>query len=435
MIKLNDSELKLQLDKVLNDLAQINGIDGSLIVDGNGEVLSHYLLHKVDIELFGPMAHVITSSSKRLINFANNGEIERVLVESKYGKALFLHLGNVHFIVLMKNKANVGMVMISSKKASQKIMDLTHDLTPIDLEEQVAEPAAEIEIEQTGESSTEMESNELSSEPSVEAGTSEPSAEVEATEISGEQSEAETSEPSGEQTAEVEAKVSKSSMEETPEIILESEEQQIEAESSKEAEFQTESESELIKETKIEEKPELTIELPTEEKPKPVIPVIRPPISFPKLAKVVEVPEDENERADLILKIYESILLAMSIGASKIMGVAPARGLTRKFLPTEECKKLLNGVDVKNNSTIDFDKIRENAEKIPASEREESLKDNFGKIVTIVTENYGKVMGYAAFRGMVRPEFKIINESYGSVIEEMGIKDKLHPELLDLFQN
>jgi hypothetical protein len=42
-------------------------------------------------------------------------------------------------------------------------------------------------------------------------------------------------------------------------------------------------------------------------------------------------------------------------------------------------------------------------------------------------------MGYSAFRGMVRPEFKIIKESYGIVIDELKIKDKIHPELIDLF--
>ncbi|HTX61016.1 MAG TPA: hypothetical protein VMC48_01800, partial [Methanobacterium sp.] len=163
------------------------------------------------------------------------------------------------------------------------------------------------------------------------------------------------------------------------------------------------------------------------------IPVIKPPISFPKLKKVTEIPEDEEERLDLLLKIYESIFLAMSIGASKIMGVAPARGLTRKFLPVEDCRKLLDGVDVKNNSTIDFVKIKENAEKIPLSEREQSFKENFSKIITIIIENYGKVMGYSAFRAMIRPEFKIINESYGHLLDELGIKDQLHPELRDFF--
>lgn len=123
----------------------------------------------------------------------------------------------------------------------------------------------------------------------------------------------------------------------------------------------------------------------------------------------------------------------MSIGASKIMGVAPARGLTSKFLPVEDCRKLLDGVDVKSNSTIDFNKIKENAEKIPLDEREQSFKENFGKIINIITENYGKVMGYAAFRAMIRPEFKIINESYGHLLDNLGIKEQLHPELRDFF--
>ena len=85
--------LKPSLDEITGDLAKINGVEGSLIADGNGEVLSHHIRQDADLDLFGPMAHVITSSSKRLTNFANQGEIERVLVESKKGKALFLHLG------------------------------------------------------------------------------------------------------------------------------------------------------------------------------------------------------------------------------------------------------------------------------------------------------------------------------------------------------
>ncbi len=36
------------------------------------------------------MANVITSSSKRLISSSNQGKIQRVLVESENGKALFL---------------------------------------------------------------------------------------------------------------------------------------------------------------------------------------------------------------------------------------------------------------------------------------------------------------------------------------------------------
>ncbi len=511
-----NSELKIQLDKIVNDLAKTDGIDGSLIVDGNGEVLSHHLLHDVDIELFGPMANVITSSSERLINFANHGDIERVLVESKKGKALFLHLGNVHFIVLMKNKANVGMIMISSKRASEEIIDLTKDLTPIQLEEQIAESEPEETPEPIEEEITEPEetpepieeeitepvkADEISSispvELPIEKETPESSTtseeqieplnaeETDASQddivsleepkdtditetpdeiLSVEPSDADvmkegfgipslTKKPKPEETPT--ETITETTTQETPtETITETTTQETPTETITETTTQ-ETPTETITETTTQETPTETItetttqETPTEtitetttqetpaepkeETREASIPVIKPPIAFPKLKKVTEIPEDEALRVDLILKIYESIFLAMSIGASKIMGVAPARGLTRKFLPVEDCRKLLDGVDVKSNSTIDFNKIKENAEKIPLTEREQSFKENFGKIINIITENYGKVMGYAAFRAMIRPEFKTINESYGHLLDELGIKEQLHPELRDFF--
>ncbi|MEN6592687.1 MAG: roadblock/LC7 domain-containing protein [Methanobacterium sp.] len=375
-----DSDLKIELDKITSELTKTDGVDGSLIVDVNGEVLSHHLVQGLDIELFGPMSNVITGSSNRLIDVSNHGKIERVLVESEKGKALFLHLGNVRFIVLMENKANVGMVMISSKRAAQEILELTKDLTMVQLEEQVVdEEVSESEpIEKPVEATAEETVKPIKETVPEEAVTA-PSAEELITEpVTGEI----TSEP-------------------VPE------------------------EAEIISEEP---------EAPAEKEPEVSIPIIKPPIAFPKLVKVTEIPEDEEARVDLLLKIYESIFLAMSIGASKIMGVAPARGLTRKFLPVEDCKILLDGVDVKNNSAIDFVKIRENAEKIPLSDREQIFKESFGKIVTIITENYGKVMGYAAFKGMVRSEFKNIMESYGSAIEKLKIKEQLHPELLDLLE-
>ena len=59
---------------------------------------------------------------------------------------------------------------------------------------------------------------------------------------------------------------------------------------------------------------------------------------------------------------------------------------------------------------------------------------DFTKIIEVITENYGKVMGYGAFRGMVRPEFRIITDSYGPVMHELGITEKIHPEMADLLK-
>lgn len=396
---MKDNNLKVELERIVNDLGKVDGVEGSLIVDGKGDILSHRILQDVDIGLFGPMTHVITSSSKRLLNSSNQGEIQRILVESEHGKALFLHLGNVQFIVLMKNRANVGLIMVSSKKAAEKIMDLTKDLETFVAEEKgkVIEPE-EVSVEVVKEP-VELITNEMETEK------------IKLDEVSKPELESEVNiEPitSSETEEKIDTKldVSEISVVETDPVRVE------------------ESSEDYDAKEKID----------TYVKPEKSIPVIKPPIAFPEIKKVVEIPEKIEERADLILDIYEAIFRAMSIGASKIMGVAPARGLTQRFLPLENCKKLLDGVNVKSNSTIDFNRIRENAAKIPLEERESQFTEDFTKIIDVVTENYGKVMGYGAFRGMVRPEFKIITNSYGPVMHKLGITEKMHPEMAELFE-
>ncbi len=396
---MKDNNLKVELERIVNDLGKVDGVEGSLIVDGKGDILSHRILQDVDIGLFGPMTHVITSSSKRLLNSSNQGEIQRILVESEHGKALFLHLGNVQFIVLMKNRANVGLIMVSSKRAAEKIMDLTKDLETFVAEEKgkVIEPE-EVSVEVVKEP-VELITNEMETEK------------IKLDEVSKPELESEVNiEPitSSETEEKIDTKldVSEISVVETDPVRVE------------------ESSEDYDAKEKID----------TYVKPEKSIPVIKPPIAFPEIKKVVEIPEKIEERVDLILDIYEAIFRAMSIGASKIMGVAPARGLTQRFLPLENCKKLLDGVNVKSNSTIDFNRIRENAAKIPLEERESQFTEDFTKIIDVVTENYGKVMGYGAFRGMVRPEFKIITNSYGPVMHKLGITEKMHPEMAELFE-
>jgi len=393
---MEDNKLNVELERIVNDLGKVEGVEGALIVDSNEKILSQRILQNVDISLFGPMAHVITSSSKRLLSSSNQGNIQRVLVESKNGKALFFDLGNVHFVVLMKNRANVGLIMVSSKRAAKKIKELIKDLkVVIKPEEKMQEPLKVKNI------IVEEEPVELSINTK----------ESQKIEIPG---------PKFIPEVNNEPLISIHETEENSETQLEASEAKVEIEPVK---VRDSTETFPVKE-----------ELKTQVKTEKTIPVIKPPIAFPEIKRVIETPDNIEERADLILDIYEAIFRAMSIGASKIMGVAPARGLTQKFLPLEHCKKLLDGVNVKSNSTIDFNKIRENANKIPIDERESQFTDDFTKIIDVVTENYGKVMGYGAFRGMVRPEFKIIADSYGPVMQKLGITDKMHPEMVKLFK-
>jgi predicted regulator of Ras-like GTPase activity (Roadblock/LC7/MglB family) len=453
-----DSNIENQLIRILNGLNKVEGIDSSLIADSNGSVICHNMSRRTDTSLFGPMAHVITSSSKRLLNSANQGEIQRVLVESREGKALFLHLGNTYFITLMEISANVGLVMVSAKRAAQEIIEITRDMVPVLPADEELIPVSHEETPATSQETEISEGVTIEDE-------AHPKSEIDKIIEDGELEQEDIKEIVDKitETGDIEEAFGKVVGSEKLDEMVESEEfkaldseeakeklvemLEIEVEDQKEATRVMESENlEISEESEITiDKADILPEIEDESKIKEVeaqeeikesegtLPVIRPPISFPKLPEDVRIPDGDEEKSNLVLDIYEAIFLAMSIGASKIMGVAPARGLIKRFLPLEDCKILLKDVDVKSNSAIDFDKIRENADDIPLNERENTLITDFSRIITIITENYGKVMGYGAFRGIVRTEFKIINRSYGKAMGELGIKDKIHPELVNLF--
>jgi hypothetical protein len=313
----------------------------------------------------------------------------------------------------MKNQANIGLILVSSKRAAEKIKVLSKDLKPdivetiIDHKEEPlkAEIKHDVATENIEVIESEVAVNEITDQKPIE-------------------------------TPQEEQVILEESLElEPPKIETESEDRSVQVLESVEAkEFEIESEVAVDVETSKPEE-ELELEEEIEAESKELIPIIKPPIAFPDIKKITEVPENVEARSELILDIYEAVFRAMSIGASKIMGVAPARGLTQKFLPSQECERLLNGVEVRSNSTLNFDKIRENASKIKLENRESEFIEDFTKILDVITDNYGKVMGYEAFRGMVRPEFKKITDSYGPIMNKLGIINKMHPEISELFGN
>jgi len=405
------------LETVLDELSQTKGVEGAIIVSAVGKVLKHNLKSSGDLALFGPMAQVIDSSSQRLLGSAGLGEMEKALLESKKGKSLFLQLKKVHLIILIEKNANLGMVMMAAHRVSPRIIEITQDMELVQVEPSTPEVTVEEPVLESVEESIPEEA--LVKEPVPVVTLVEP-----VVETSGEMVEAEVS------AKEVSEDVLKTDA--IPEEVVAEAQTIPDEESVTEAEISTVTEVKSSDEQVIEEEAEVDSAKPVEEKPSGVIPTIKPPISLPDLPESVVIPDDPPGRADLIIEIYEALFLAMAIGASKIMGVSPARGLTKQFLPSSECKELLKGVDIKSNAVIDFDALRANAEKIKVEDRESVFLRDFSQIITVITDNYGKVMGYDAFRGMVRSEFKAINDSYGEAMDKLGIKGKMHPELQKL---
>ncbi|BDZ69278.1 roadblock/LC7 domain-containing protein [Methanobacterium ferruginis] len=423
---MTDTHLKMQLEKATLNLDKTTDVEGVLIVASDGRILHHNLRVDVDINLFGPMSQVISNSSYRLLNSSGQGEMVRVLVESSGGKALFLGLENAHLIILMQDSANLGLVLVNAKRASEKINEITQDLelevpelpeeTPAEVPEEITEEGLEEAPEEIPEVPEEIPEETPEEIPEVPEEIPQEISEIPVEEVSVEKTGG-TTEITPE-TLETKTKTTET----TPETVQTETTPETLETKTKTTEIASETVNEEIESVKVEPK-----------EVKPSIPTVKPPISFPTLPEHVEVPDDPEKRSDLILDIYEKIFLAMSMGAAKIMGVAPARGLTKKFLPFEKCPKLLYNVDLKSNATLDFDQIKKNAANIPVDEREEMFIQDFSRIIEIITENYGRVMGYEAFRGMVRAEFSAIKKSYGQAMDQLNIKKNIHQEVAQLF--
>ena len=419
-----DTPLKTQLEKATLDLDKTTDVEGILIVARDGRILHHNLRVDVDINLFGPMSQVISNSSHRLLSSSGQGELERVLVESSGGKALFLGLKNAHLIILMLDSANVGLVMVNAKRASKLINEVTQDLE-LEVPAEIPEKAPE----KIPETTTEEIPTEKIPETTTDEVPLEEVAEISETETVVEEVPEEKALVEGIKAEDEAVKIPE-------EIVLESEKHVVEeVTATKDTATKLEAqelEKPAVDETIIEDAKPKAIKTEPQEL-KPPIPSVKPPISFPSLPKDVQVSDEPEKRSELILDIYEAIFLAMALGAAQIMGVAPARGLTKQFLPFKKCQRLLHNVELKSNATIDFAQIKENAAEIPLTEREKVFIQDFSRMIDVITENYGRVMGYEAFRGMVRTEFLEIKKSYGNAMDVLNIKEKIHPEIAQLF--
>ncbi|MBU4534606.1 MAG: hypothetical protein KKF16_01980 [Euryarchaeota archaeon] len=420
------STLKNKLEKKLSVIKKIEGVEGTLVVDNQGNVL-YSDLHAQDDSLFGSMANIISNSSLKLLQYTRQGSGERILVESSQGKALFLSLKKAHLLILTNKKANIGRLMLTSKKLALKIQEMPEIKSLESTATVKTEEIHPIKFKKESEDAITSVIDEKELVASSPAGFIEKESDIvkEKAAVLGE-------DESTASKSEIESSLSEDSVMEK-EMVEDREDESIEEYSNV---LET-SDNGNIDESVIKDPSplEITEDTPVEIEEKEAfmeIPVIKPPISFPELPDEIIIPLDLEEKSKLIIDIYESILLAMSIGASKIMGVSPARGMLKKSLPLDQCPELLEGVDVKSNSVLEFDKIRKNLEKYPLENRVEQSINDLSILISAITNNYGRVMGYDAFRGMIRVEFKKIYISFGVAMEELDIKSKIHPELKEL---
>jgi predicted regulator of Ras-like GTPase activity (Roadblock/LC7/MglB family) len=183
-------------------------------------------------------------------------------------------------------------------------------------------------------------------------------------------------------------------------------------------------------------RPELRAEIPSVQRTEvKKIKEVRPKVeeipipTLPDLPVNIAIPDDLCARADLEFDIYKALFLSLSIGAAKVSGVAPTRGMLKRYLPQSECSVFLDGVGIQPNATLDFKRLKENLDRLPPAERERVLKENFGKIISSLVSGYGSVMGYAPLKGMTKKEIESVMKAYGEAMRNLGIAGTIPSEI------
>lgn len=358
----------------MGEILEIDGVEGVIITDRSGEILYGAGSFSRDV---GSMAQVMADASGKLINRAGQGEYRSAVMEFPGGKMVLLN-DRHQLLVMADRRSNLGRIILLARKTMRK-------LSEPDMASELASLKTAMAPDRDEATVTEPEYTAVIGKPEI-------------------------------------SEVKDSDVSDTP--LLESE-----APADSAGSDAMDDEAGMV--VRPPEGESVADEGDREPMESPGIPEVKPPLSLPEL-RPLEVPGDPEGQIETALTIYENVLLAMSIGASKIMGVAPAGGMLRKSLPYSECPETLRDVKVLGSASLDFRRLRENI--AGSGHSLEKIKEDFERIITAITENYGRVMGYDAFRGMIRPEFTRIHRAYSDVMDALGITGTIHPELRKIWE-
>lgn len=108
------------LEKILNDLKNIGGIEASAIASRDGLLISTTISKKNHGETFVAMSATMLGAAETATSELGKGNPERIIVESKHGMIIVTGAGpKALLIVMTKPEASLGLILIEIAKSSE----------------------------------------------------------------------------------------------------------------------------------------------------------------------------------------------------------------------------------------------------------------------------------------------------------------------------
>ena len=110
------------LDSLLDELIASGDVEGAAIVTIDGLLITSSLSNKIDGATLAAMTATMIGAAETAMKELKKKEIERVIVEAKDSKLIATGAGQETILVSMvKANANLGLILMSMKKITQKI--------------------------------------------------------------------------------------------------------------------------------------------------------------------------------------------------------------------------------------------------------------------------------------------------------------------------
>lgn len=108
-------------EKAIISINRINGVKDSIVAGLNGIPVNRV---DRDTSILSATTVAALGAVREMIKRISYGNLEKLIVETDFGKIIIEEFGNEHvIIVLTENNANVGMIRLMLKKAVREHMD------------------------------------------------------------------------------------------------------------------------------------------------------------------------------------------------------------------------------------------------------------------------------------------------------------------------
>lgn len=112
-----------ELKKVLDEFETVGDVIGSAVVRRDGLMIVSGLPKETNSKAVAAMAAAIVGTGETASKELSIGELNQVVVESQKGKLISLGAGqDAIFTALVRDRANMGLVLMQMERASKKIM-------------------------------------------------------------------------------------------------------------------------------------------------------------------------------------------------------------------------------------------------------------------------------------------------------------------------